>query len=248
MTKIAMPFRLLIFLGSLLFSLQASANCKNNPAVPNKPADIIALDSVVPDIVQEIRYAGADNFLGRAVAGYLAPRCYVTQATAAALAVVQAKVKEEGLSLKVFDCFRPQQAVNDFMTWAAGPAADTKAVYFPNVDQSQLIPEGYIAECSGHSRGSTVDLTLVKSGAAGDDNRGCKGSGKGELDMGTGYDCFDPASNTTHAETNLRAQRRRLRLVSIMERHGFNNYEKEWWHFTLKDEPYPDTYFDFPVK
>ncbi len=231
----------------LLAAAPGFAQC-GSATVAERPADIVSLGSVAKDIILDIRYAGSDNFLGRKVAGYEAPQCYVTKATADALAVVQAKVKEEGLSLKVFDCYRPQQAVNDFMSWAAGPTAKTKDVYFPKLPQSELIPQGYIAECSGHSRASTVDLTLVKPGETGPDLRGCNGSGSGELDMGTGYDCFDPLANTTDPNVDLRAQRRRLRLVSIMERHGFDNYAKEWWHFTLRDEPYPDTYFDFPVE
>lgn len=238
---------LAITLCGLIAAPASHANCKE-AVQQERPADIVPLSSIAPDIIQEIRYAGADNFLGRPVAGYSAASCHVTQATAEALAAVQSKVQEEGLSLKVFDCFRPQQAVDDFMAWAAGPASNQKAVYFPNVEKAQLVPQGYIAECSGHSRGSTVDLTLVKPGETGEDNRGCNGSGNGELDMGTGYDCFDPLSSTTHAEVDMRAQRRRLRLASIMERNGFTNYSKEWWHFTLKNEPYPDTYFNFPVE
>lgn len=231
-----------------LCSTSALANCRDNPAEATQPDDIVALDSIAPDIIQDMRYASSDNFLGRPVDGYEQGRCYVTLATAKALATVQTKVREQGLSLKVFDCYRPQRAVDDFMRWAAGPAASTQPLYFPNLAQTQLIPQGYIAECSGHSRASTVDLTLVKPGESGPDKRGCNGSGGGELDMGTGYDCFDPKSNTTHPDIDLRAQRRRLRLVSIMERHGFSNYPKEWWHFTLRDETYPRRYFDFPVK
>lgn len=233
---------------ALLVSGAVKADCGADAVNPQKPGDMVALDTVAPDIILDLRYAGADNFLGRAADGYKAPRCYVTQATAAALATVQNKVKEEGLSLKVFDCYRPQRAVNDFMSWAASDQSSTKAIYFPNVPQTELVASGYIAECSGHSRGSTVDLTLVKPGEGGADKRGCEGHGSDELDMGTGYDCFDPKSQTTNPDVDLRAQRRRLRLASIMERAGFDNYAMEWWHFTLKNEPYPNTYFDFPVE
>ena len=238
----------LFFAITLVANGHALADCNEENISTEKPDNIVALSSVAPGIIQKMRYATGDNFLGRPVTGYNTASCYLTAPAAEALASIQKELEEEGLGLLVFDCYRPQRAVNDFMVWAAGPTSPTKGVYFPNVPQTELIPQGYIAECSGHSRGSTVDLTLIKTGSGGEEKRGCDGSGSDELNMGTGYDCFDPLSETTHPETDIRAKRRRMRLASIMERHGFKNYSKEWWHYTFKPELYPDTYFDFPIE
>jgi D-alanyl-D-alanine dipeptidase len=184
----------------------------------------------------EIRYAGRDNFLGRAVAGYEAARCLLTPPAAMALAQVEEELQAFGLRLIVYDCYRPQRAVDDFVRWAADPADRArKADYYPRVDKHRLLEEGYIAARSGHSRGSTVDLGLVDA--------------QGELlPMGTPWDFFDPLSQTTSEAVSPPARRHRLLLRAVMEKHGFRNYPAEWWHFTLVDEPLPDTYLDQPVR
>ncbi len=207
------------------------------PADPPKPQDFVDLRGVIPGIEIELRYFGSDNFVGRPIAGYEAEVVYLTRDAATALAGVQDALRTEGLGLKVFDGYRPQRAVDDFMQWAAD-ANDTamKAAYYPSLDKSRLIPDGYIAEHSGHSRGSTVDVTLIRLASA------------EELDMGGPYDYFDPVSWPSSAAVSEAAHRNRMTLREIMIRHGFVPLEEEWWHFTLRDEPFPDTYFDFPLR
>lgn len=206
------------------------------------PKAFVEVRTVVPDIVVDIRYFGRENFLGRPVDGYTANKCWLTLPAAEQLAKVQADLRPFGLSLKVFDAYRPQSAVDHFVRWAEEPDDEgLKKRYYPSVPKRRLIPEGYIADRSGHSRGSTIDLTIVE--IAGDAQRRV---GE-ELDMGTPFDFFGVESHTENP--NLTAQQRanRLLLKTLMERHGFVNYPKEWWHFTLKNEPFPKTYFNFPT-
>jgi D-alanyl-D-alanine dipeptidase len=201
------------------------------------PADFVDAAAVVPGLVVEMRYAGSDNFVGRPIVGYEAPVCILTRQAAEALAKVQTELRDYGLALKVFDCYRPKRAVADFIRWAKDPA-DTKmkAEYYPELDKSQLFPRGYIAERSGHSRGSTIDLTLVYLPYV------------LEVPMGTSYDFFSMHSWPNDADQPPDVRVHRLLLSIMMQKHGFTPYEKEWWHFRLADEPYPNTYFDFPVK
>lgn len=207
------------------------------PAEPPRPDDFVALNDIVPDLVVELRYYGSDNFVGRPVDGYEAEVAYLTRDAAAALRAVQEDLSAEGLGLKLFDAYRPQRAVDDFLTWAADPD-DTKmkAAYYPTLDKSVLVPNGYIAERSGHSRGSTVDVTLVRVATG------------AELDMGSPYDFFDPISWPSSALVTASQSANRRLLRETMQRHGFVPLEQEWWHFTLRNEPYPDTSFDFPVR
>ena len=203
---------------------------------PGAQAESPLVNVAGPGMHLDIRYHGADNFIGRPVDGYRAPRCLLSPPAAEALARVQAEVSQFGLGLLIYDCYRPQRAVNHFMRWIED-SDDTRmqARYYPTLEKDQLVPEGYIAEQSGHSRGSTVDLTLVFSDGT-------------PLDMGTEWDLFGPSSNTEHPDISPRARANRLLLRAVMARHGFSNYPAEWWHFTLVDEPYPDDYFDFPVQ
>jgi len=202
-----------------------------------RPDDFVALRSVIPDLQVELRYSGNNNFIGRPVAGYQAEVAYLTRPAALALRDVQQELAADSLGLKVFDAYRPQRAVDDFMAWAADPN-DTamKHTYYPDVDKTALIPDGYIAQRSGHSRGSTVDLTLVR-----------RDSGEA-LDMGSPFDYFDPVSWPSSTSVTAAQHANRMKLRAVMVRHGFIPLEQEWWHFTLRDEPYPDRYFDFPVR
>ncbi len=216
------------------------------------------LKAVDPSILQEMRYYGSHNFLGRRVKGYKAAECILTMPAARALKKVQTRLRSKGLSLKVYDCYRPQRAVNDFIAWAKKPAdIKTKAEFYPTLKKSKLFGLGYIARRSTHSRGSTVDLTIVplppktqpehnpsKQTACFEevDSRYKDNS----LDFGTGYDCFHEKSHTK-SRVVLDARKNRDLLVREMAAAGFENYRKEWWHFSLKNEPYRRKHFDFPI-
>ncbi len=201
-----------------------------------QPATFVDASTVVPGLVADIRYAGPHNFVGRPIDGYQAPRCLLTKAAANALADVARDLAARGLVMKVFDCYRPVRAVMNFVRWARD-LNDTvaKAEFYPNVDKRTLFRDGYIASHSGHSRGSTADLTLAMS-----DGR--------ELDMGTPFDFFSPRSWTADASVTAEQHANRMTLAAAMRRRGFRGYDKEWWHFTLRNEPFPNSYFDFPVR
>ena len=204
---------------------------------PHRPDAFVNVNEILPAAVFDIRYASDENFLGTRVDGYVRPICLLTEPPAVALKRVQQDVQQRGYTLKIFDCYRPQRAVDHFVRWVGDPHDRTmKAHYYPNEAKSRLIEKGYIAGRSGHSRGSTLDLTLVEK------------DGGVELDMGTPYDYFDALANTADPRITGEPKANRLLLKAVMEKHGFVNYAKEWWHYTLKDEPYPDAYFDFPVQ
>ena len=201
-----------------------------------RPADFVDAATVVPGLVVEMRYAGAHNFTARPVAGYEAPHCLLTREAAAALANVARDVAARGLVVKVFDCYRPVRAVMNFVRWARDlNDRAAKAEFYPNVDKAVLFRDGYIATHSGHSRGSTADLTLAKTDGT-------------ELDMGTHFDFLDPKSWVAAPGVSPQQHANRMLLAAAMSRRGFRGYFKEWWHFTLRGEPFPHTYFDFPVQ
>ena len=198
------------------------------------PPGFVFLDAAVPGLSVDLRYTGSHNFVGRPVAGYDGARPVLSVPAAAALARVQADLKPFGLGLRVFDAYRPQRAVDDFVKWAADlDDVKTRREFYPDVDKSNLFKEVYIAERSGHSRGSTVDLTLVALDS------------KEALDMGSSFDFFGVESWPEHSALTPQQRANRLLLQTLMVRHGFKPYPKEWWHFTLENEPFPQTYFDF---
>jgi len=205
--------------------------------VPGRDPGFVDATTFAPGLSVEMRYAGADNFVGARIDGYGAARCWLTREAARALGYVQADLAPAGLGLRVYDCYRPQRAVDHFVRWAADPAdLHTRARYYPDVPKSRLFEEGYIALRSGHSRGSTVDLTLVRlvDGAP--------------LDMGTPFDFFGPRSHTEATDVTAAQHANRLLLREALERRGFENFPKEWWHYTLRGEPWPDRYFDVPIR
>jgi len=203
------------------------------------PDGFVYLDEAVPGIVVELRYYGSDNFVGGPVDGYGHPRTVLSAPAAKALAAVQKDLGRFGLGLKVFDAYRPQRAVDHFVHWAEDlDDRKTKAKYYPDVAKKNLFKEGYIAAKSSHSRGSTADLTIVYKDADGKMR---------ELDMGSPFDFFSPISWPTSMAVTAQQRANRALLQSVMTAHGFAPYDQEWWHFTLRDEPYPDTYFDFPL-
>ena len=197
----------------------------------------VNVKKAIPTVVLDIRYFSEDNFMGTRVDGYKVPLALVTKETGEALIKVQSELSKDGLGLKVFDAYRPQKGVNHFVRWAKVPSDTlTKSKYYPQINKADVFELGYVASISGHSRGSTLDLTLVYLE-----------SGK-EIDMGSGWDFFGEIS--WHATNNISEQQKENRniLKEVMLKYGFKLYTKEWWHYTLADEPFPKTYFDFDVE
>ncbi|HYJ58924.1 MAG TPA: M15 family metallopeptidase [Methyloceanibacter sp.] len=221
------------------------------------PEGFVYLREVDPTILQDMRYAASGNFTGQKVPGYDAAECVLVRKAAEALKKVQADVGAKGLTLKVYDCYRPARAVAAFVDWAKAPDdPEAKAAYYPNLSKGALFPN-YIATRSGHSRGATLDLTLVPADAATPSAEAAKpqsctvpqkgGAPDGSVAMGTSFDCFDAKANTAALGLSQEERENRKLLVEAMQAQGFANYPMEWWHFTLQNEPYPDKYFDFPI-
>lgn len=201
---------------------------------------LVDVARLIPDVALEIRYAGADNFVGEPIDGYEASGCYLLTQPAAALERVERALRQENLRLKIFDCYRPVRAVRHFVRWAEDLTDQrTKQHYYPNLDKSSLLGV-YIAAVSGHSRGATIDLTLL---TCDDEGRMCA-----PLDMGTPYDFFDERAHTDSPAVSPAQRANRYRLVDAMRREGFENYAAEWWHYTYKPEPSPTVAYDIPVR
>jgi len=248
-----------LLLSCLTFSACFADSTQKNLSNTNAP--FVLLSEVSPSIVQDLRYATSNNFVGTPIDGYLEPVCLLSWPAASVLNAVQQEVLSFGLSLKVYDCYRPQRAVDHFARWASDMQdQQMKQRFYPEVDKARLFALGYIAEQSGHSRGSTVDITLIPAfSAVASHNRvsvtksDCRSPKRlrypdDSLEMGTGYDCFDPLAHTANAKISDEARRNRLLLTTVMEKHGFVNYDREWWHYTLREEPFPKTYFNIPVR
>ena len=216
----------------------ALAACQQQTDITEKDSSqFVTLTDAVPDAILEIRYYGTYNFVGTRIDGYLQPTALLTKRAADSLRAVSDDVMQQGYRLKIYDAYRPQVAVDHFVRWAADIADTLMRTYFyPDVDKSLLFEKGYLAEKSGHSRGSTVDLTLfdMKTGK--------------EVDMGGTFDWFGGESHPDFRGITEAQYANRMLLREIMLAHGFKPLEEEWWHFTLANEPYPDTYFDFPVR
>ena len=200
------------------------------------PSDFTLITDVVPDAILEIRYYSTYNFVGERIDGYMAPVAIMTVKAANALKEVSDELAEKGYRLKIYDAYRPQRAVNHFIRWAENVEdIRMKPYFYPDVPKSELFEREYIMARSGHSRGSTVDLTLLDMK-----------TGK-ELDMGGVFDWFGELSHPDYENITPQQKANRLILREAMLKHGFAPLDSEWWHFTLKNEPYPDTYFDFPI-
>ncbi|GAB1857095.1 M15 family metallopeptidase [Flavobacteriaceae bacterium MHTCC 0001] len=201
------------------------------------PDGFVYVKNVIPDLEVELKYCGSDNFLGQPVDGYHNNCLILTEAAAEVLKKVQSKLRQQNLALKVFDGYRPQRAVNHFIRWAKN-LNDTihKSTFYPDVKKKDLFKEDYIASRSGHSKGSTVDITLINL------------TTKKELDMGSIFDFFGVQSWVNYKNISEEQKKNRQLLQTIMLNHGFKNYPREWWHFTLKHEPFPNTYFDFLIE
>ena len=209
------------------------------------PEGFVSLEEHDSSIIIDLRYAGADNFTGAPVTGYTADRCLLTTQAASALSNVRSDLRQFGYGPKVFDAYRPQRAVDHFVNWTKDPQDPVlKARFFPDVAKYKLTEDGYIAAKSGHSRGSTVDLTIVKF----TDDDAPDGAKSVELDMGTPLDFFSLRFHSESRLVNTGQRLHRLLLRTPMEKHGFVHLPEEWWHFSLKEKPFPDTYFGFPIR
>ena len=220
------------------------------PATPHLPDGFVHLSVLAPSIRQDMRYAGSTNFMGRKVDSYKAAECIVTRETAQALSLAQDAVRPKGLTLVMLDCYRPARAVADFMRWTQTPGP-ADPMWRPNVAKDRLVPDGYIAARSGHSRGSTVDVALARLNPLPSDTSArqspCARADMTTLDFGTPFDCFDPASATAFPTLTPQARINRDILLDAMIKAGFRNYAAEWWHFTLVSERNKTEIFDFPV-
>ncbi len=204
------------------------------------PQDFVYLKDIAPTIQQDIRYAENNNFVGKQLAGYESPVCIVTKPTAFALFKIQEDLNRKGLGLKVFDGYRPQMTVDEFIAWSKDSNDQKmKQEYYPHVNKADFFKLGYVAAKSGHTRGSTVDITIINLKT------------HQELDMGTHFDFMDELSHPFNLKVSEKQYQNRQLLNQLMSQYGFiplNQQDTEWWHFTLKNEPYPDTYFNFPIK
>lgn len=221
----------------LLFALVLMGFTGVTTSVAQLPDGFVYVKDHIPDIEVELRYFTSNNFIGRPIDGYNANRLIFSAEATKALKKVQEELRNQNLCLKVYDAYRPQRAVNDFVAWSKD-LGDTlqKQEFYPEVEKQFLFREGYIASKSGHSRGSTIDLTVM------DGNTG------EVLDMGGFFDFFGEQSWLDYTDlTEAQLQNRQL-LQDVMLKHNFRNYPKEWWHFTLRWEPFQETYFDFVVE
>lgn len=225
-----------------------------------RPRDFVDVSQAIAHMQFDMRYDTGHNFVGRKIHGYDDDACLLTAPAVAALKTVEDQLLPMGLTLKAYDCYRPQRAVDDFVRWSQDPH-DTKmkAEFYPDIAKDRLFAEGYIAAHSGHSRGSTIDLTIVPldsripRAATADAQVNCAAAqnlraADNSLDFGTGFDCFSPLSHPSFPDLSAQVKANRLLLQTLMTHAGFVPLETEWWHFSLKSEPYPDTYFDFPVR
>ena len=225
-----------LVLAVLLAAVPMASASADDVILSDDASDFVLLSEAVPDAILEIRYYSTYNFVGDRIDGYEEPLAFLTKEAAAALREVSDELVAMGYRLKIFDAYRPQRAVTHFMRWALD-SEDTrmKEYFYPDLEKDVLFPQGYIAEHSGHSRGSTVDLTLF-------DMRTEK-----EVDMGGTFDFFGLLSHPDYTDITEQQYANRMLLREVMLKHGFKPLEEEWWHFTLAEEPYPDTYFTFPI-
>ncbi len=204
--------------------------------ITKDPSGFVLLSDVIPHIVQEIRYFSTYNFVGERIDGYEEPCALLTKEAARALKTVSNEMMVQGYRLKIFDAYRPATAVKHFVLWGLEDQdIRMKPYFYPDLEKTELFSKGYVAKQSRHSRGSTVDLTLL-------DMR----TGK-EVDMGSPFDLFGELSHPDCRDVTDEQYENRMILQKVMVRNGFKPIDCEWWHFTLEDEPYPDTYFDFPL-
>ena len=224
-------------LGLATFSgCSSNADSSTDTTDTNDASGFVLVNDVVPDAILEIRYYSTYNFVGERIDGYEEPLAFLTKEAAEALKAVSDDVMAKGYRLKIYDAYRPQKAVDHFMRWAEDiDDVRMKEYFYPDIKKKDIIPQGYVMVQSGHTRGSTVDLTLFDM------------STEKEVDMGGTFDYFGELSHPDYKDITDEQYANRMILREAMIAHGFKPLEEEWWHFTLDDEPYPDTYFTFPV-
>ena len=202
----------------------------------NDASGFVSVGEAIPAVLLDIRYYSSFNFIGERIDGYEEPAALLTREAAAALKKVSDEAMGQGWRLKIFDAYRPQKAVDHFVRWAGDPTdIRMKPFFYPELEKKDIIPQHYIAEHSGHTRGSTVDLTLFDMASQRD------------ADMGGTFDYFGDVSHPDYPDITEEQHQNRMLLQKLMVKHGFRPLDSEWWHFTLEDEPCPDTYFTFPV-
>jgi D-alanyl-D-alanine dipeptidase len=230
--------RLLLSIWAVYLLGNGYVQAQVSPDSAQIPKGMVYLSEIAPDIGQDMRYAGSNNFTGKPVLGYEAAECILGSKTANALSKVNAELHKYGFGLLVLDCYRPSQAVNSFVSWA-GESAEFDKRYYPHVRRSQLIAKGYIGAKSSHSSGASVDITLTRTSTAGHPTA---------VDMGTGFDYFDTLSHTKNKKINVPARKHRMQLLAVMKKYGFSNYYREWWHFTYSNDPMVHRRFNFAIK
>ena len=198
-------------------------------------SDFVPVYTMINDAVYDIRYYSNYNFTGKKINGYKAPVAYMTKESLKALSQAADDLRKQGYRLLIWDTYRPQKAVNNFVTWINNPNDAGDKSFYPNLEKSDLLKGQYIMEKSGHTRGSTVDLTLIKKDGS-------------FVDMGGTFDLFSEISHPDYKKLTKEQKKNRKILHDAMIKAGLKGIDSEWWHFTLKNEPYPDTYFDFDVE
>ena len=222
----------LIFVLGLFISFVSSAMAET---ISTDKSDFAEISSVITDAAFDIRYYSPNNFTGNKINGYKAPRAYLTKKALAALAKAADDLRQQGYRLLIWDSYRPQKAVDNFVKWINDENDPGDKSFYPELEKSNLLAGNYIMAKSGHTRGSTVDLTIIKKDG-------------GFVDMGGTFDLFSEVSHPDYENITDEQKRNRQILHDAMIKAGFKGIDSEWWHFTLKDEPYPDTYFDFDVE
>lgn len=240
-TSIILAFALVLSMSSLVGCSNSNNAADNSESetgdvtLSDDSSDFVLISDVVCDAILEVRYYSTYNFVGERIDGYEQPVLLLTSEAANRLKEVSDELIKKGYRLKIYDAYRPQKAVNNFVNWSKNDDTKMKQYFYPELDKSVLFPQGYIAEHSGHSRGSTVDLTLFDMNT------------EKEVDMGGTFDYFGELSHPDYTNISEEQYNNRMILREAMLSHGFKPLEEEWWHFTLDNEPYPDTYFTFPV-
>jgi len=197
--------------------------------------DFAEISTVIDDAVYDIRYYSSNNFTGKRIEGYKAPKAYMTKKALKALSIAAEDLRQQGYRLLIWDSYRPQKAVDNFVEWINNPNDEGDKTFYPNLKKSDLLKGQYIMEKSGHTRGSTVDLTLIKKDGS-------------FVDMGGTFDLFSEISHPDYKKISKKQKQNRKILHDAMIKAGFVGIDSEWWHFTLKNEPYKDTYFNFDIK